>query len=304
MAGKIKERFPESKIYFLGRTYTQAIIEKSDHIDHFINFDEIDNVKDLPDVDVFIHVYPDIKLAKLAKKAGIKTRIGTSHRIFHWVTCNKLVHFTRKNSALHESQLNLKLLKPLGIEDDIKLIQIPDYYGWKLSGKEDSGLLTRDKFNLILHPKSKGSAVEWSLENYYKLAESLPAENFRIYITGTEEEGLLISQDAPELFKLPNTVDVTGKFSLSALINFIEHADGLLACSTGPLHIASVSGIYALGLYPSSRPMHPGRWGPVGVKSMYLTDESSGSKKRALQIPVMEVKDVIENWITENKKPA
>ncbi len=30
----------------------------------------------------------------------------------------------------------------------------------------------------------------------------------------------------------------------------IKKADGLIACSTGPLHIASASSIFALGLYP------------------------------------------------------
>ena len=43
-----------------------------------------------------------------------------------------------------------------------------------------------------------------------------------------------------------------------------------MACSTGPLHIASALGINTTGLYPPLKPMHPGRWRPIGEKSEVL----------------------------------
>jgi heptosyltransferase-3 len=58
--------------------------------------------------------------------------------------------------------------------------------------------------------------------------------------------------------------------ALPEFIAFIAAADGLVAGSTGPLHLAAALGRHALGLYPPIRPMHPGRWGPLGPHAEYL----------------------------------
>ena len=41
MAGYIKQKLPEAKVFFLGKTYTKAIVESSEYIDEFINWDEL-----------------------------------------------------------------------------------------------------------------------------------------------------------------------------------------------------------------------------------------------------------------------
>ena len=109
MAGMIKQYYPDSKVYFLGKNYTQAIVECCSFIDGFFTLDTVQNEK----FDAIIHVFPNKEIALWAKKTKIPLRIGTNRRFFHLTTCNKLVNLTRKNSGYHESQLNLKLLKPL-----------------------------------------------------------------------------------------------------------------------------------------------------------------------------------------------
>jgi heptosyltransferase-3 len=80
----------------------------------------------------------------------------------------------------------------------------------------------------------------------------------------------LIRKEKPELFDHPNVTDLTGKLNLEELTSFIGQVDGLLACSTGVLHLAASLGVYTLGLYSPMRPIHPGRWMPVGRKATYL----------------------------------
>ena len=46
--------------------------------------------------------------------------------------------------------------------------------------------------------------------------------------------------------------DLTGQLSLSQLVELIAHCDGLVAASTGPLHLAAAFGIRAVGLYAPS----------------------------------------------------
>ena len=55
--------------------------------------------------------------------------------------------------------------------------------------------------------------------------------------------------------------------TLKELIGFISKADGLVASSTGPLHIAAATGIHAIGLYPPVKPINAKRWGPVGINA-------------------------------------
>jgi ADP-heptose:LPS heptosyltransferase len=57
---------------------------------------------------------------------------------------------------------------------------------------------------------------------------------------------------------------------LPQLLAFVGTADGLVANSTGPLHMAAALGRQALGLYPPIRPMHPARWAPLGPHAEYL----------------------------------
>lgn len=280
LAGLIKKHFPESQVIFLGRTYTGPIIQLSEHVDAFVNYDEwltqpeenqLQQLQALQ-VDYFVHVFPNKELAKLAKAARIPNRIGTARRLFHALTVNHKLNFTRKGSDLHEAQLNAKLLSPLGIEKLPALDDIPALYGFTQIPELPNhfqALLDANKKKVILHPKSKGSAVEWGLENFNALLELLPADQFQVFITGTEAEGQLIAGQLNE--KLPHVHNMTGQMSLHELIAFIAACDALVAASTGPLHIAAALQKQALGLFSTRRPIHPGRWAPLGEKAQAIT---------------------------------
>ena len=113
IAGILKQKFPKAKIVFLGNTYTKPIINCSSSVDEVWEWAEIQNMEDRAqiewlkqqNVDVFIHVFPRRELARLAQKAKIPHRIGTSHRLYHLLTCNHRPNFTRKNSELHFHRL-------------------------------------------------------------------------------------------------------------------------------------------------------------------------------------------------------
>jgi heptosyltransferase-3 len=286
MAGLIKKNFPQSTVLFLGRTYTRDIVSLSGHIDQFVNFDDIEKAEKNEQIkmlsalntDVIIHVLPQKQIAKLARKAGIRVRVGTTNRIYHWFTCNKLIRLSRKNSDLHESQLNLKLLSFLNITEEVSLTEMSGYYGFKHIPElpaEFRALLMPGVFNLILHPKSKGSAKEWGLENFKRLIEILPQETYHIFISGTDQDRAQMNDFLESARKRRNVTDITGTLSLRQFIAFINHCDGLVAASTGPLHIAAALGKSAIGIFSARRPIHPGRWQPVGKKVLALVYDES-----------------------------
>lgn len=147
---------------------------------------------------------------------------------------------------------------------------------------------------MILHPKSKGSAREWGLENFSKLITALDKNRYAVYISGTAQEGELVKS---LIDRHPEVTDLTGKLSLQQFIAFINHCDTLVAASTGPLHIAAALGKKAIGLFSPMRPIHPGRWKPVGKQAAYLVFdedcEDCRNKKECHCLLKIEPADVI-----------
>jgi len=282
--GWLKSSFPSSDILFLGKSYTKPVVHLSENVTEFIDWDKIRKLPPKEQVsafrklnaDLIIHVFPVSEIAMLAKKAGIPERLGTTNRLYHWTTCNRLVSLSRKNSSLHEAQLNLKLIKKLCQKREIPSLEaIPDLYGLKKPEppqKKLAAMVDSERLNVIIHPKSKGSAREWGTDNFRALINSLEEEKFNVFITGTESEGEILEKEGFFAFNR-QVYNLLGKLSLEDLISFISTSDALVAGSTGPLHIAAAYGIQAIGLYPPIKPMHPGRWAPVGKNALFLVKE-------------------------------
>ena len=219
LAGILKQKFPNAKIIFFGSNYTKPIISASQYVDEiweWTEFQKMDRKTQInwlraQKIDAFIHVFPRKELAKTVKKAGIKMRIGTSHRLYHLMTCNHRPNFTRKNSPLHEAQLNTKLLTPFEINQDYSLEQLNQHVGFDKIPKlkdEFKSLLDPTKINLILHPKSQGSAIEWGVLNFLKLAKEFDQDQVNIFFTGTEKEATYFRAELP---KQKNIFDLSGK---------------------------------------------------------------------------------------------
>ena len=230
--------------------------------------------------------------------------MATAHRWFNWLYCNYRVDFSRLRSRSHESQLNFKLLAPFGIYWDCYNTEMAAFYGLVPSLHNQNGTLSHDYFNLIIHPKSKGSAREWHLDNFLELAKALPTDKFRIFVTGLKEEGEVMEEELPELFRLPHVTNMTGKLNLDELMSFVSQVDGLIACSTGVLHLAAALGKYSLGLYSPMKPIHPGRWMPIGKKANYLViDKNCSDCKRRKEcrcvneITVAQVKERLDQYV-------
>lgn len=303
----LKENDPSCEVIFLGKAYTRPVIECHASVDAFIDWDAIENSPSMHQLEevrkinasAIIHVFPNKKIALLAKKARIPIRIGTSHRSFHLLTCNHRPNFTRKRSNLHEAQLNFELLKPLGFKtipslEEItskttlfqpKSVEIP---------KNIADFIQKHPKYVILHPKSQGSALEWPIEKYIQLSEQIVTNNFGVIFTGTAAEGAKFQQAIPNH---PAIFDATGKTNLDELITVIQKAEAIVACSTGPLHIGGYLNIKTIGLFSPKRPIHPGRWKPLGNQSHALVfDENCAvcaSKKKCNCIENIEVEKVM-----------
>jgi len=301
----LKTNYPESELIFLGRTYTESIVSCFTCIDRFLNWDELQNLPlseklNSINADCIIHVFPRREIAVLAKKAKIPLRIGTAHRTFHFLNCNSRVNFSRKKSLLHEAQLNFELLRPLGLQSLPSFKELEDQSSNFIVPNATPPIFLKDinwNNTIVLHPKSQGSALEWPLENYVDLANMLTEDGYSVLLTGTEKEGELFRH----LFQFNTSlIDSTGKLTLTELIFVLSKVKALVACSTGPLHISALLNKKSVGLFSMRKPIHPGRWKPLGLNSVSLVyDENCPTCAKGLicqclrEIPVIGVKNAL-----------
>ncbi len=217
-----------------------------------------------------MHAFPHQQVARWAKHAGIARRIGTSHRWWHWTTCNERVSFSRKRSDLHEAQLNIKLLQPFGLHMPATISELVPHIGYSATGALRGGprLVARRPQERDPSPLL-GSGVGWGFANFAALIAALDPARYHVLITGTAAEAeryrTSLSLDAGHV------TDVGGQLDAAALMELIGACDAFVSASTGPLHLAAASGIRAIGLFSMRRPIFPARWAPIGRDAHALT---------------------------------
>jgi len=283
-AGILKKYYPASRLLFLGQSYQREIVELCQHFDGFLDWDEVKDecatrqAEFLTEqqIDVIVHVKPRRAIANAAKMAKIPHRIGSVERIYHFLSCNHIQFQRRKHSKLHEAQMNVRLLAPLLKRVDYSMEELESFLGFD---KIDHSLelteryLSKDKFNLVLHPLSHGHAKEWPVDNFLTLIRLLPPERYNILITGTEKEGDALCEGLLS-HSQEGVHDLTGQLSLTEFMSLISQVDGLVAASTGPLHIAAALNVHTLGLYVQRWQLRPERYGPIGKHaSVMVYDE-------------------------------
>lgn len=258
LAAFLKQVRPDIFIGFLGTAYTRALVEHCPHIDMYEDREAFLARSVTPDYGAILHLYPDLEVARKAAQLHIPVRVGIRNKIRIWPALTHSILLSRSRSDLHEAELNLKLLrvfdtgKPPGLEEirNMELLRLP--------GELPAG----EKRRVILHPFSAGSAREWPLHRYTELVRLLQQQGYEVCISGSAEEkeriDHWISQTGLQVRILP------GSQSLTEFMNEIQQADALVACSTGPLHIAAALGKVAVGIYSPLRPIFARRWGPLG----------------------------------------
>lgn len=280
MAGWIKHHAPGTRIIAVVKQYTAPLWAHCHHVDEVITLEELRSVGAAKAAQclratragALVHVFPQKQVAAWAKAAKIPVRIGTSHRWWHWTTCNKRVNFSRRNSHLHEAELNIRLLAPFHMPMPAGPEALVPFYGLQLPtpGPAVRELLRPGRKNIILHPM-KVTGAAWGLKNFAELIRLLDPARHHVLLTGTAKEAEQYRAVLP--VGLPHVTDTGGTLGLEELMALIGACDALVAASTGPLHMAAAGGIRAIGLFNMRKPLHPGRWAPLGRDAHVLVQD-------------------------------
>lgn len=272
IANIIKKHFPDSRVSFLIREYTKSLCENNLFINEIITLDEADgktkifsNIRKIKKkFDTAIVAYPTFRIALILFLAGIKTRIGSGYRWYSFLF-NKKIYEHRKISEHHELEYNIRLLKAIGVEEEVS----PSTVLFNLHSSPLSRQFVEKEFSsrsvnllnklIIIHPGSGGSSIDLPPDHMKRLVYLMAQElDVEILITGSKTEKELCES----LVVNEKTKNLSGLFDLPELIALIEKSDLMIANSTGPIHIAAALGKHVIGFYPKIISCSDKRWGP------------------------------------------
>lgn len=284
LAGIVKKNFPQCRVSYLVRSYTEELVKRNPFIDEVIILKEKngkptinENVKILKNksFDSCVIVYPTFVTALIAFKAGIKKRVGSGYRWYSFLF-NKKIYEHRKFAGRHELEFNVNLLRAFGIEENIT----PQNVNFNLQPDENSlqkvkEILAENKIDLnkktiIVHPGSGGSAVDLPQSKMAELVNKLNSlDNLNIFLTGSQSE----FEMCEKVKGGTSALNLAGKFSLPELTALISMCTLFIANSTGPIHIAAALDKFTVGFYPKILALSEGRWGPYSTKKAVFEPE-------------------------------
>ncbi len=137
----------------------------------------------------------------------------------------------------------------------------------------------------VVHPGMAGSALNWPQSHYNILIEKLINAG-TVVITGTPGDDPYLTEIRPQWEKNPRVRWLQNKLSMDDLLSILKTARGVVAPSTGVLHLAASMGVHAVGIYSPILVHRAKRWGPRGPQAVALapsvdcpaTDQCWGEK--------------------------
>lgn len=126
-----------------------------------------------------------------------------------------------------------------------------------------------------LHLGASTSYRVWPVEYFVELAGNILIEtDATVVLTGAGDNEIHASEDFMKIsykrgYSLARIVNLVGKTSLAELTALLARLDLLVACDTGPIHIAAAVGTPTLGLYMATA--FPGETAPYGEGHVVIT---------------------------------
>ncbi|HVK60772.1 MAG TPA: glycosyltransferase family 9 protein [Bdellovibrionales bacterium] len=202
--------------------------------------------------------------------AGIPVRVGVRSQWHSFLFFNRGVRQKRSRAEYSELEYNYRLVEEgLGLTSG----SVP-----RDSLKLKAGTAALEKFGLlkggytVIHPGMSGSALNWPTERYEEMIRKCLAIE-PVVITGTASDEKFL---APLRERLSNEVGLhwlDRKLSGTELLEILGNASGIVAPSTGVLHLAASTGRPTIGIYSPVRVQKAKRWGPQGERVSSIEPE-------------------------------
>ena len=285
--------FPNEPIHMLVSSYAYPIVENYPGLSSVIKYEADDGspnhaprmrqlVQHLKDMNLrtaLMLVY-DQEVLSVIKRAGVKDRMGPLTKIGGMFSYTKWQPQHRSKVERHELEYNLSLLKMLGVKEenfDSSLdLPIPRSSVLAAFDKLRSiGFDSPEHGYFIIHPCCGGSAKNWRYAYYAELANRLCAElKIPLILTGTEKEADVLSSIKQHV-RSGKAYNTAGLLSLKELMAVISETKLFVGPSTGPMHIASATGVPVASIFSPVKVQSARRWGPYSYNKSIVIAPSN-----------------------------
>lgn len=266
-----KKMYPEAEIILLVRKYNYEIVKNLPFVDRVYKIDDFRQEELLEKIkyfnaDIFVALYNDSFIAKLAKASKAKKRIGPISKLSSIFAFNKGVYQKRSKSIKNEADYNLDLIKKIDPQRFDKVFEIKTDIYLEDENRNIAKLFFESRNigdkSLVVNPFMGGSAKNITDDEYISLLQKIydRVEGMDIIITchiSEEERGQKlisgINRERVHLF--------ANGGSLLNLAGIIEKGKVYFGGSTGPTHIAGSLQKDIVAIYPNKKTQSPTRWG-------------------------------------------
>lgn len=206
------------------------------------------------------------------RRAGLKVTMGPRSRLSSLWSYKKSVPQHRSRVLMSEMRYNWELgataLRWLGVK-------VPAFRGLPALQLLPGWRSPVESPDLVVAVSNNGSAANWPLENYMKLAQEAlrNGKSVDFLVSGLDaaeraekiRQSGLIDPHATHLVVEGKARLIPTFASVSNLITYLARSRRVLASSTGTLHLAHAAGVSVLGVYPESPIQETfARWRPDG----------------------------------------
>jgi heptosyltransferase-3 len=206
-------------------------------------------------------------LGGMERVAAVPLRIGPAGARQRPRWFNHLVWTSRLGRPRHEAQRNLRLLRPFGAGAAAESVELRASISLRAPETPLPGDLPAAGA-LVLHPYSMGHAREWPVDHWKSLAHELASQGRAVVFTGSAAEGERFAAAWPRAERPAGVHDAFGRLDLTQLAALLGRAAAIVACSTGPLHLAAALGTPTLGLYVPRKGLGVERWAALGPAAL------------------------------------
>lgn len=274
IAVAIKAVLPDVELSFMVQPYTAPIVRRIAEIDQVLpvsGFRRALSLMRISRPDAVIFARPEFRLALDAVLARVDVRIGTGYRWYSGLF-TRWVYEHRRKGAKHEAEYGVGLLAPL-IDDKLD-VRMPELQVSMEGAAEARNALPAaiDRY-VVIHPGSHGSASEYPLLSFARIAHELTEEfaDLTIVVTAGQHEEPVAQAVATDA---GDRVHMVSGLTLDGFSELLRGASGFVGLSSGPAHLAALVHTPVVALYPGLPPVWPVRWEPWGEHVSTLVPHS------------------------------
>jgi predicted lipopolysaccharide heptosyltransferase III len=278
----IRRRFPTARITYIVEPHAAAIVEHNPHIDHLIVAPRVRGVAGvLADVrlgrtlrtqqfDLAIDFHGGPRASLLTWLSGARERVGYEIAGRGWMYTRRVAR-PRELRPRHSVENQWDLLLALGFEpperehDAVEMAVDPAAVD-RVAARLAQPPAQPDDRLIVIHVSAGNPFRRWPLDHFVALTTALAGHpGIRIVLSSGPSEraaaGEVVSRTRASLGPESGAAVLDcGEFSLAELRALIDRASLFIGGDSGPLHIASTTGVPVVALFGPTLPERSMPW--------------------------------------------